>query len=373
MKKIMLLLLITTSVWLMSEVTEFDAGSIQMSWDEDDGDIIVSKETGDDFFGGGKTVRFTGIADDLYLMGKTVSFDGESSGGVMAFGDSVELNGIITKNLHSAGNTVTINGHLKETSFIGGQDIIISEDAIIDGTLITGSNSLNIKGQVNNGIISGAGEVVIDGPVKGDVELHVGKLIITERGSISGNLTYESGSEISEKEMSRVSGIISFEEDDDDVTVAGLVKFGIFMKVWMFAAVIITGLLLLLFPGIKNLAIGERESKKYLRTMLWGLIPVFIFPVLLIFTLPVLPLSIGLLLSLFPLWGITTVLGIALGGQFIFKLFNWDNNNVYIHYLVGFGIFIILGNIPFIGTIVMLAISAIGAGVLIEKLFNTEL
>jgi len=368
---LLLVMFFGAAALLTADTTETDAGSIFINFEEEDSDLFFSKTISDDYLAGGNNISFSGIADDLYLMGRNIDFDGESKGGLLALGDSLEIKGIVTKNLHSAANSVRITGHVQETAFIGAESIVISEGAVVDGTLFSGSNTIHVIGQLNNGLIAGAGEVMIDGPVKGDVNVRTGKLIITERGSIDGNLTYGSNGEISEKEKARVTGFVKYEVDET-IDEKGFSKFCIIASIIFFITICVSGLLLLLLPGVRSLFEKDREAASYGKTLLWGLIPLFIFPVAVLVTIPLFPLSVALGLSTFPLMGLTLLLGLAFAGQLLFKVFKWENNSIYLQFLLGFGIFLLLAFIPYVKVLVYLGVAAMGAGLLISRIFKTD-
>ena len=368
---ILMVLFFGATAILTAENTIVDSGSLYIIANEDT-DTIDERDTfEDDYFWAGAELNFSGIADDLYLFGRKIIFDGKSSGAATAFGDTVEINGIVAKNLHSAASDVRITGVVEETAFIGAENITISEDAVVNGTLLSGSNTLHIIGTLNNGLLAGAGEIIIDGPVKGDVNVRTGKLIITERGSISGNLIYGSNVEISDKEASRVMGSVKYEVSEN-IEKEGFSTFFTIVKILFYAALGVSGLLLLLLPAVKDLFSKERELVSYGKTTLWGLIPLFIYPVAVLVTIPLFPLSVALGLSVFPLLGLTTVLGLAFSGQLLFKVFKWEKNNVYLQFLLAFGIFVILAFIPYVKVLVGLGIAAMGAGLLISKIFKTN-
>ncbi len=368
---LLVVLLFASTAILTAEATHIDGGSIILITDEDGENNSEQGRFTDDYFWGGEALNFSGIADDLYLMGKNIDFWGESTGSATILGENIEIQGLVAKNLHSAGNDVRISGHIQETAFIGAQKITISKEAVIDGTLLSGSSTLHIMGQLNNGLLAGAGEIIIDGPIEGNVEVHTGKLIITERGSISGNLVYGSNVEISEKEKDRVNGSIDYEikEDFDE---GGFTTFWIVACVLFFLSIVVSGLLLLLLPGVKAVFTSEREFASYGKTALWGLIPLFVYPVVLLITIPLFPLSIALGLATLPLMGLTTIMGLAFTGQLLFKAFKWENNSIYLQFLFAFLIYVIFALIPIVKVPVILAVSAAGAGLLISRLFKTD-
>lgn len=374
MKKILFLVisLFLTANILLAEKDELITGSAVFTASEDDkGSVHVDEDIMKDYFSAGNSVSYKGIVDDLYMAGRRVLFDGNATGGVILFGDTVEINGDVDNNTHSAAGTLKVNGDLKDSAFLAGEEVVISESSTVDGTLFSASQTLTVKGKLNNGLYTAAGEVVIDGPVIGDVVVNTGKLIITERGSIDGNLEYSSGSLLSEKEKSRVTGEVLYKEAEH----IEKEEFKTFFRIIKFAFVLslaIAGLLLLLLPGIKSIVTRDREAASYGRTMLWGLIPVFIFPVLILVTIPLFPISIALGLSVFPLIGLTAVLGLALGGKFLFNLFSWKKDNIYLQFLFALAIYAVLMLIPVIKVITFLGATALGAGLIISKLFKAK-
>lgn len=370
-KKIMLILLLGVVSILYAERTNFDTGSLYIDANEDTADINFYREIVDDFFARGNVISFSGVADDLYLIGRKIFLTGSTTGGATTFGETIVIDGEVNKNLHSGGKSVKITGTIKETAFIVANNITISEGAVIHGTLISGASIIHILGKLNSGLIARAGEIIIDGPIVGNVNVKTGKLIITERGSITGNLNYGSNREISVNEKERVTGNVTFEEHDQ-FRPDKFSKLFVTFTILFYLGLIISGLLLLLLPGIKALSVKALEPVGYLKTMLWGLIPIFIFPVLLLVTIPLFPISIALGLSVFPLFWICTIIGLIFTGQLLFKLFGWGDKSIFFKFLLAVVLYIILVQIPFIKILIMLAIVAIGAGTILSKLFKTE-
>lgn len=314
---------------------------------------------------------FKGTGDDLYLMGETVAFSGRATGSVTALGETVDIHGDIANNLHAAGKSIRLTGQIGETTFLGAADIVVAESAVVGGTLLAGANDLHIIGQLKSGLLAGAGKIVIDGPVTGDVNVRTGKLTITERGSIQGNLTYGASQEISPSERARVSGEVTFKADaviDEEESSAS----SILGKVWFFLTIIASGLLLLLLPAVRSALNREREPASYGKALLWGLIPIFIYPVAILFTIPLYPLAIALALALFPLIWLTTLIGLALAGQFLFKVFKWENKPVFLQFIFACVLFGLALLIPFAKVLFIIAVSALGAGLMIGRLFKQE-
>ena len=368
---LMVIMTFSVTVFLTAESKDFNAGSIYMIGEEEGSSVMESKEIDGDYFWGGFRMDFSGKADDLYLLGRYIDFEGESDGSVTIFGDTIKIDGLVGNNLHSAGNDLRISGTVSDTAFLAGQDITIADSAVVEGTLFSGSNTLHILGQLNNGLLAGAGEIIIDGPVKGNVNVRTGKLIITERGSIDGNLTYGANSIITKEEEGRISGNVLFvenkEKDKDSFS-----KFRFVASLIFTIGLVITGLLFLLLPISRKIFSREREFKSCGKTALWGLIPLFIYPIAIVFTIPLFPLSLALFLGGFPLWLLTTIMGLTIAGDLMFKAFGWQKDNRYLNFLLAFAAYTILLLVPYLGFLVGLAVTALGAGQMIRSTFQTQ-
>jgi cytoskeletal protein CcmA (bactofilin family)/uncharacterized membrane protein (GlpM family) len=368
---LMVIMTFSATAFLTAESMDFNAGSIYITGEEEESSIVESKNIDGDYFWGGFRMDFSGKADDLYLMGRHIDFEGMSDGTVTIFGDTIKIDGVIGNNLHSAGSDLRVSGTVSDTAFLAGQDITIADGAVVEGTLLSGSNTLHILGQLNNGLLAGAGEIIIDGPVKGDVNVRTGKLIITERGSIDGNLIYGANSFITEEEKGRVSGTVTFEETKE-IDKEAFSTFRFVACLLFTIGLAVTGLLFLLLPVSRKIFSGEREFRSCGKTALWGLIPLFVYPVAIVFTIPLFPLSLALLLAGFPLWLLTTIMGLTLAGKLLFKAFGWEKDNRFLQFLLAFAAFTILTLIPYLGFLIGLAVTALGAGQMIRSTFQTE-
>jgi len=361
----------STTAILTAESLEFNAGSINIAGDEDEASVVESRQFEGDYLRGGLRINFKGIADDLYLMGRTVDFEGISRGGLTALADSVRIDGEVGNNLISAAGDILISGTVSDTAFLAAEEIVVADDAVVEGTLLSGASTLHIMGELKNGLLAGAGEIIIDGPITGNVNVRTGKLIITNRGSVSGNLIYSANTFLSEEEKTRVSGTVSFEENKEiDKNHFSMFRFGFWAL--FYAGVAVAGLLVLLLPLFKDMMAGERDFRSCGKTALWGLLPLFIYPVVVLVTIPLFPLSLSLALGAFPLWLLTTIMGLTLAGRMLFKVFRWNRENRFLYFLLALAFYIVLSLVPYLGFVTALAVSALGAGQFIRSIFKTE-
>lgn len=339
--------------------------------------IIEDKVYDDDYIYFGNSVDFLGKADDIYFFGETLNFSGESNSSITAFGQNIIIAGKVGNNLTTAADSIQINGNIDGTAFIAGDTILINNEAEINGTVFAAGSKIKILGEINGDLYIGSGKIVIEGIINGNILTSTGKLSITESGKVNGNLKYYSEFKLSDEEVSRVNGTVKYEKHSrrgENFFKHNCKGFLIAFQFFLLISLLVTGLLFLLFPAMKKLE-EDRSSKNYWYSLLWGLIPFFIYPVLIIVLLPTIvgiPLSLLLLLAGLPILITTQIIGITITGQYLFKLFKWDKPVRFLHFLFGFIFFVILSILPIIGFLTKIFFSSLGWGVILQSLFNKK-
>lgn len=352
---------------------------------------LIEKETfNNDYLFKGNELEFSGVADDLYFFGKRLNFTGETGSSLYAFGRELIINGKVKNNIMTGGVFVNLFGEIDDNAFITGKNIDVQKNSVINGALFIAGKSINLSGTINGNVYIGGANLTIDGTINGDIVAYTGKINITNNGVINGNLKYQSENELSELEKSRVTKSVEynknyrfnkhyrFNKNFNDIKDRNIHKFFklifIIFKFLSLIALIISGLLVLLFPIMKKTE-EERSSKRFWFSSLWGLIPILIYMPI-IFTLFMLgitiPLAFILVLAGFPLIFITKVLGITMLGQYLFKKFKWNDSKRFVYFLFGLVFYAILSFIPVIAFLSMIFFSSLGWGYILEGLFNRK-
>lgn len=362
--------------------------SIEVITGEEDQPITNSKVYEDDVLMAGDKVTFSGQGEDLTLAGKEVLFSGTSLISARTFGGSVTVSGQVGNDLLAAGKTVEISGIINDTVITAGKTVIVTEDAVINGDLIAAGSEVKILGTVKGDLYAGARVVTIGTNIGGDAKIGAGKIEFTEDGSITGNLNYWTNLELSDSQKTKVGGSIVYEEKmqkefghkkgDFDFKKDGegfVDGFFMFMGIWCAIASLIGGLLVLCLPYFRKLQ-EEKSEKNFWYMFLFGLIPFFIYPAVLILLMVLgitLPLAGLLFMAGLPVLFITQIIGITLLGQYLFKRFKWKKENRFLFFLFGFIFYFILGLIPFVGMLSLIFFASLGWGFILEKLFQKKL
>jgi cytoskeletal protein CcmA (bactofilin family) len=343
---------------------------------ENEATVTETRAIDGDYLFWGRGLDFTQSAEDIYFFGESLRFTGSSTGDVTAIGQYVTLDGPIGGNLQAGGDTVTINGNVEDTCFLAGKTIIIGPESVIGGDLLVAGSEITIHGTVNGNIRVGAAYVTIDGIVNGNLIVQAGELVLTERARINGNLIYDTESALDNRAQSRVSGTITktvFDKEGKGVCSPKEEKDGgkgflFFMLSATLVSLLAGGLLLLLIPAFGSVFTGGLTGKGFWSALLWGLIPLFLYPVAVAILIPLLPVSIVLSLAGIPLMALAAVLGITRFGEYMFGVFKWKKVNRFQFFLFGLVLLLIPFMIPGLGFLAFLFVAAAGWGVILMQL-----
>ena len=117
------------------------------------------------------------IDDDVFISGETVTIDGT-------------INGI----LFATGGTVEINGTINDDVFLGGESIVISDDAVIEGNLFFGGQRIQIDTEISGSVFGGGAAAVLgNGAVVGRNMYYGGFSLVVEEGAEIGKDLYGGG------------------------------------------------------------------------------------------------------------------------------------------------------------------------------------
>ncbi len=204
-------LLLTLSIIFIFAV---NLGAVELNLDKKA--PVVTDVYDADYIFFGEKIDFQGEAKDLYLFGKNIDFSGKSKMALFSVAENITMTGLLENGVKAIGQIIKVEGNVKGTSFLAGEELMIDMESQIDGDIFSASKLLTIKGQINGNLRAGAAEISIQNEIHGDVNVYAGELTIPENGKIFGNLTYHSDKEITEEEASRVTGEVKFEIEEGD-------------------------------------------------------------------------------------------------------------------------------------------------------------
>jgi cytoskeletal protein CcmA (bactofilin family) len=328
----------------------------------------------------GEELNFSGQAEDLIFLGKKLNFRGKTTLGLISLSEKLYYTGSSGNGIIAGASEISIKGTINGNNYAGCKSFTIGDTAIVNGNLFIGSAKLLINGKLNGDLYAGAGEITINNEIKGNVTAYSGRITIGEKGKITGNLFYTSKEKLSGTEAARVAGTIKHEgKFNSDKDWKSFVKFmksiGYIIIIFMALSIIVIGLLILLIPAFKKLEQPQSE-KTFWNTALWGLIPVFMYPAVIIMCIIMIitiPFAVFLILSILPLFFIAYIIGATLFGKYLVTKFKWNVHKRHYLFLIGMFANLIISIIPFIGFFAKLLVIALGWGTIISFLFNKDL
>lgn len=364
LKKVALLFLLITT--LSAGLYGLEIKSSEIRLDE-------KGEFDDDYIYYGESLNFQGMVDDLYFVGTTLNIEGETESRLTALGELISISGKVGNDLTAVCQNIDITGLVEGTTFIAADHVVIGKEGRVEGTIFAAAGTFEITGEVDGDIYLASGKLIINGVVKGDIKATGDRLVFGENGRVSGDIDYYTKTKMPVELEGMTNLNYVYKESGMNRGIIFFYKAG--LTTFLFFSFILSGLLLLLLPITKGMESEERDNKGFWFLSLWGLIPIFIYPVVVLilgFTIIGIPLALTLLAAIIPATMITEIVGSVLVGRYIIKKLKRQPGRRYVSFLLGAVVTLILSIIPVIGFIAKIFVSSLGAGFIIEKAFTKK-
>lgn len=333
----------------------------------------------DNFYVAGNTINIDGnIIGDLICAGGNVNINGKIEGDLICAAQSLTINGEVTGNVRAAGSAINLNNRVGKSANVFSGFTNISSNAQIGQDLVMGSGMVEVRGRVGRDLVGGVGNIVIASEIGDDVRLWVDQnvrnagranpLIITREAKINDTLTYTSKQQAEIMQGATVNGEIKHmapKEKDKGAGKAMAAFYGWWRLVSLFSALVV-GLVLVSLWGEQIVIITDVMLERPLPSFGWGLVILFLTPILLIFLMITL-IGFPLALIIGALWMIAIytakiVVAILLGRWLLKNVFKRPMSKLILPMILGVVIFWIVCSIPVLGWILCLLATIWGLG-----------
>ena len=252
------------------------------------------------------------VADDLYLVGNSVTIDGTVKGDLVAFASQVTINGTVEGDVLAGGQAVVINGIVKDDVRAGGQAIVLGPSArvagdlavggmsienqagsVVQGDLLVGAYQVLLAGQIGKSVRGGMDRMELRGAIGGNVDIATSgatgvspiqfspaagttiptvrpNLTLADSARIGGKLIYQSSAEAAISPAAQVAGGIAFNQlaaqTAQSQTIPGL------YLLQRLAGLLLVGLLLLWLTPAWVRRMAEGVEARPLPSLGWGLV-----------------------------------------------------------------------------------------------------
>lgn len=333
------------------------------------------------------------VDDDLIAFAQRIDVQGTVRGDVIAFAQNVKIGGtvdgtvfagasdveITTKRVNSvwaAGGRVDICGRVDHNVIIAGGNLDVCDNTRIGRELHAYGGQLDLSGTVVGMTKGGIGTFTMSGS-SGGLELDAGTVTLYSSARVFGDLVVESEKEPEIAEGAVITGETRFEmperveevEEAGSALVAAIAFFVAFMRIVIFVAKVIVGIILiaLLYGFVRR--IMDTLIKKPWKSLGWGFLGLIVIPVAVVILFLVI---VGFPFAIFGLYVysiITYLAAIIVGlviGEKIIRLFKKKGAiSPYLSFVVGIVILFIVSLIPILNVIVKLLVTLFGAGALL--------
>jgi cytoskeletal protein CcmA (bactofilin family) len=337
----------------------------------DSDDILkITQKLPDDLYAAGRVIGIEQTVNgDVLAAGAVIEIDGSVLGDVMLAGANIVLNGNVSDDARIAGHNIEIHGKVQGDLLVGGGRVLISDSSTIFGDVHVGAGELIIQGRVKGKVVGGVGSISIEGKVEKDVELTVDQDIdIHKQGFINGNLNYASWKPLGIPKE-RIGGELIYSKIQGEKETPDKVMHVVQGLIFMILSFLILGTVVVKLAPKYSLNVTKTLQTRFWVNLLTGIVWAIVVPivaVLLCITFIGLPLG----LVLFATYGIVAVSAYVLAGYWIgVKIYKSKESTFWIttgQLVIGLVIISLLWNVPLVGWIIALVIFLASIGAMIN-------
>lgn len=301
--------------------------------------------------------------NDLFASSTTtLKIPGTCEGNVWGMaGTEAVIEGTCQRNVRLVAQTVLVNGTVKGNLAAMANTISISTNTTIKGDVLLFGNQVIVEGNLEGALdINSKRTVTISGTIKGDVQVTAPEIILSDDAHLQGNLTYTTAKELVPAEHV-VEGKMHHNVPASPYSAARLQRHGIF-----YLSALLTGVAFIsMFPMTTAMAslLARKSPLKCMAVGLLAVVILFVFALVAIDSLIGLPLGLVILAS----WGILIytsriIIGLMIG-TLVLKTGNSSAGRVLLSMATGLAIIYFLTFISSgIGHMVQLIVACTGVG-----------
>jgi cytoskeletal protein CcmA (bactofilin family) len=338
----------------------------------DDANIPKGETVNDDLVLAGGDVTIDGtVRGDVTGAASSLKIGGRVQGDVNVAVGQIEVTGTIDQTLRALGGTTKIAGAIGGDVTIVGGKVEVESTGKIAGDLLAVGGDITLNGPVTGNVRGNMGDLTLNSRVGGNVKVRVDNLKVQDGARIAGDVTYKSHNEGDFSSKSVINGSIEHQRLIGFVPIENM-TFWVVSAVFRLLCALLAGLIVVLIMPRSTAAIADAVRGSFLKSGLFGLIFLFLIPILLtilMVTIIGIPIAlIGLALFLIALYLSQVFVGTAIG-RFILPD-SWGNlGRGYNLLAMVIGVIIIAVlralPVPYLGWIVTAIVTIIGAGAIV--------
>lgn len=311
----------------------------------------------------GEWIEIAGFtANDIYAAGSNITLMGIVGDDAVLAGESVRISGIVSDMLLSASESLVMEGSVRGDMFAAGDELRLTENAVINGKLFLAGNDVQISGATVDGRTRiAANSVRLDGEFRDHVVIYSNDVEFGADYRPLGDTRIVSTKELYRENLGQIPERLILEVKQPPVLAALL------FQVWFYLSMLVTGVIMIYLFKPLTTDLHRFATERFWKNTGIGFLLVILIPLLifiLIFPVITIPLAI-LICALFSISLYLSYLAVAmmLGLQFI-QWFSKETTGMTYYWSLALGLVLIaiINNLPFIGPAFSALLLFFGAG-----------
>jgi len=333
------------------------------------------------------------IDDDLIAFANKVDIRGVVTGNVCAFAQTVNVSGDVggslfigaatssvkaksVQTIWAAGGNLSVSGNVANNVILAGGSLKIEADAMVGKDLHAYGGNFTADGNVDGGIKGAVGKFVMSGK-SARVKIRADKARIKSTAVVSGDVHLTTESEPQVDDGATIKGELSVRQIEEEevepfffalAPVLGLL-FGV-IKVIVWVSKIVVGIILIALCSKYVRRVMDTFVKQPWKSLVVGFLGVIVIPVasaILFATLIGYPLGVLSIYMFCILWYISSIFVAVVLGEKVIQIFNKGKEvSLYLSFVIGMLILLVLGFIPILNILVWIFVILFGFGSIIS-------
>lgn len=322
----------------------------------------------DDLYVAANRVEILGTVDgDLVLLAGEARVAGVVTGDILAAAGDLAVTGDVVGSVRAAGGTLVLTAEIAEDAVLAGGDVVLPMQGRVGRDLVLAAGDASVEGIVGNDVIAAARALHLESQVGRDVVARTDELVVGDGARIGGDLRYAADEEVGLADRAIVRGEL-VRIGAAEPGFAERLLWGLLGWVRALLGLFVAGLLLVaIFPGFTARAETALTTRPWasLAAGLLAVVGVPLVAVLVLFAgglvggwwLGLVALAILVLAML----GGVLVAGVTVGHWLLAKVGRPSAHAAWA-LLAGLVLLLLVGAVPILGGIVVLAATLLGLG-----------
>ncbi|MFA6995538.1 MAG: polymer-forming cytoskeletal protein [Patescibacteria group bacterium] len=336
--------------------------------------VYVTKEQiiSGNLYTAGQTVTVDGtISGDLIALAQNVTVNGSVGGDVIVLAQNVTVNGSVGGNIRIAGNNLTINGTVIRNVNAFGASIILGANSHVGWDVYLAGQNIETRGIIDGDLSGQAGQILIAGKIGKSINLKLSNkessqklLVIAPEAVISGDVIYTSKNLADISSKASIAGKV--QQNNPPINKIDWWIVWLWGEIFAIFSALVVGLVLIFIGKNISTKILSNMAESPVKLLLPGLILMLVLPPLaLILVFTMIGLSLALIITAWWLVMIyvAKILTAILVGQTIIKILNKKGkSSLFWSLILGVTICWLIFSIPLVGWLISLVAICLGLG-----------